>query len=233
MSGKPFAVSPRPPSTIDEMHRTRLIDGVGRSGAVWIYEADPDGIFRLVGHRSPRLRYRVSQGLVKWWQAVRHMPTHSANRPRYQSSIDRQLVAMAITEEMIAKKKVRVLNRINGVRAIYHVPPVEFDEALSSVAQAHATDMSGRWFYSSVSPEGKNSRDRLTEAGLTVQHYGDALAAGGLYYAVYVVRALIGGRGNWNPSPITDETFTRVGLGRAPYWIDEPRNSIWCALLTT
>jgi hypothetical protein len=69
-----------PPMTLEELRRARLEGGLGRSGALWIYEADAAGMFRLVDHRPPRWRYRASQQVVRWWRSLRHQPSHRASR---------------------------------------------------------------------------------------------------------------------------------------------------------
>jgi hypothetical protein len=70
-----FAV---PPATIDELRRSPRIQGIGRSGAVWIYEADSAGTFRLVDHCPAHWHYRVLQHVVTWWRSVRHQQAHNA-----------------------------------------------------------------------------------------------------------------------------------------------------------
>jgi hypothetical protein len=67
-----------PPMTLEELRRARREEGLGRSGAVWIYEADAAGMFRLVDHRPPRLHYRASQQVVRWWRSLRYQPLHRA-----------------------------------------------------------------------------------------------------------------------------------------------------------
>jgi hypothetical protein len=78
---------------------------------------------------------------------------------------------------------------------------------------------------------GQTPRDRLTEAGLTPQFYGEVITAARLITAYSIVLRLL----QWTRRSdlLINLRFTRVGLSRTLYWINDPHASIWCAVFTT
>jgi uncharacterized protein YkwD len=131
----------------------------------------------------------------------------------------------------IVTRDIRVAGEINKVRSRDHLEPLRHDEALSTLAEAHAMDMAERWYYDTVTPEGKSPRDQLTDAGLQPEYYGMVICAGRLLVAhSIVVRMLHSTR---RSGLLINPYFTSVGIGRAPYWFVEPDTSIWCALFTS
>ncbi len=91
------------------------------------------------------------------------------------------------------------------------------DEALSSVAQAHAEDMVNRAFFSHTNPDGLSAFDRLSNAGISYQAAAENIAAG----QTSAELAMDG----WMNSPghksnILGETYTKIGIGYYQnYWV--------------
>ncbi len=91
----------------------------------------------------------------------------------------------------------QMVEAINTERRARGLPPYQLDQQLRAVAQAHAQDLAQRGYMSHVTLEGKTYLDRLQEAGLNPQWYGE----------------------NIQLSVRTADEAVRDGLAR---WMDDP-----------
>ncbi|MEX0710201.1 MAG: Ig-like domain-containing protein [Chloroflexota bacterium] len=67
------------------------------------------------------------------------------------------------------------LNQINAARAAYGLPALRLDNAISSVAQAHAADLMANNYFSHTNLQGMNTADRLRAAGIVFGWSGENL----------------------------------------------------------
>jgi uncharacterized protein YkwD len=67
------------------------------------------------------------------------------------------------------------LNQINAARAAYGLPALRLDNAISSVAQAHAADLMANNYFSHTNLQGLKTADRLRAAGLVFGWSGENL----------------------------------------------------------
>ncbi|MBI5277048.1 MAG: CvpA family protein [Burkholderiales bacterium] len=70
----------------------------------------------------------------------------------------------------------RMLDMVNAERAEHGLKPLQADRELQQVARAHSRDMFARGYFSHVSPEGEDLRDRLDEAHARYLAAGENLA---------------------------------------------------------
>src|SRR5579884_958817 len=76
-----------------------------------------------------------------------------------------QFPAVKLTEEQLHELKLQALKRINADRALENLPPVEFDELSSTVADAHCRDVVDRGVISHWSTDGRKPYMRYSWAG--------------------------------------------------------------------
>lgn len=67
---------------------------------------------------------------------------------------------------------------VNQHRASVGCEPLDWDQEVAAVAQAHSEDMVNRGFFDHVNPDGASAGDRLTEAGVGWSRWGENIAAG-------------------------------------------------------
>ncbi len=116
----------------------------------------------------------------------------------------------------LAQARLAILARINAVRKVHALRPVELDEALNSVAQAYSERMSSQNFFSHVAPDGSDLRKRLQSAG-----YGYRVAAENLGLAAGALAA----HSSIEQSPghlrnLIDGRHARLGVGVAYQKVD-------------
>jgi uncharacterized protein YkwD len=114
------------------------------------------------------------------------------------------------------------LNQINASRAQYGFAPLVLDNAITSVANAHAWDMMNYGYFSHTGRDGSSVRTRLSRAGVPYSHAGENICE---YTGIGMNGTL-----NWchsafmsEPYPgynnhianILDPDFRRVGVGIA------------------
>ncbi len=103
---------------------------------------------------------------------------------------------------------------INADRARVGCPPLQWDGAAASAAQAHSDDMARRNYFSHTSPEGRTVVDRMRAQGADYRSLGENIAMG-QRNAAEVVRG-------WLTSPghranIENCRYTRAGVGFREY----------------
>jgi uncharacterized protein YkwD len=104
-----------------------------------------------------------------------------------------------------------IVERINAVRAIYGVPPLEADPALNGVAQSYAERMGKENFFAHVGPDGSDLQSRLQRAGYPYRAAAENLGlAGGPIAAHFSIERSPGHRRN-----LIEGAYTRVGVGVA------------------
>lgn len=69
-----------------------------------------------------------------------------------------------------------MVNAVNTERQANGLPPYQVDEELATVARSHAQDMARRGYMSHVTLEGETYSDRLEEAGITPQWWGENIS---------------------------------------------------------
>jgi len=104
-----------------------------------------------------------------------------------------------------------IFRKTNEERAKAGLPALILDGTLTSVARAHSQDMSSRNFFGHVNPDGKNSFDRIKEAGVTYSSAGENIAGGPTADIIMT---------NWMNSSghranILKSSFGKVGIGVA------------------
>lgn len=141
-----------------------------------------------------------------WWR----LNIESLVPPQIYSNSNQATLAEQIVEET------------NATRARYGLNPVERDERLDRVAQAHAIDCTTRDYWSHTTPEGLGSRDRIEAAtGIKVKAGAENSSAGipGINTARQVVRG-------WELSPghralLLNPDVRYIGVGVYVYSADE------------
>jgi uncharacterized protein YkwD len=104
----------------------------------------------------------------------------------------------------------------NAERQKYGLRPYQLDPELAAVARAHALDMAERGYRSHTTLEGKTYTDRLEEAGLAPQWWGEniGLSVRPLQEAAPDMLA------RWLDDPphranVLHEQYTHIGIGVA------------------
>jgi uncharacterized protein YkwD len=104
-----------------------------------------------------------------------------------------------------------IVERINAVRKIYGVAPLEPDPTLNAVAQAYAERMGKENFFAHAGPDGSDLRARLEGAGYRYGAAAENLGlAGGPIAAHFSIERSPGHRRN-----LIEGAFTHVGVGVA------------------
>lgn len=119
--------------------------------------------------------------------------------------------------------------RYCGSRWMPAVPPVRYDPALARAADAHASDMAHRNYFSHKSPEGEDFVSRIRNSGYQGDAGGENLAMG-LPDATSVVAGWLDSPGHCEN--LMERAWTDMGLGYAQahypgytslftYWVQE------------
>lgn len=100
----------------------------------------------------------------------------------------------------------------NGCRAINGIKPLKYNEQLGEVAYEHSADMGKRDYFSHVSPDGDDPKDRIINKDIIGACCGENIAAG--YADAFVVTDA------WYNSfdhreNVLDPEFTQLGVGVA------------------
>lgn len=111
------------------------------------------------------------------------------------------------TPDSQAEEKMLIL--VNAERAKQNLPPLVGDNTLKQVAQAHASDMLTRGYFSHYTPEGISPFDRMSAAGITYEYAGENLAfSPNVDLAMQGLMQSPGHRAN-----ILSPNFRKVGIG--------------------
>jgi uncharacterized protein YkwD len=110
----------------------------------------------------------------------------------------------------------QMVEAINAERQAHGLLPYQLDQQLRAVAQAHAQDLAQRGYMSHITLEGKTYLDRLQEAGLNPQWYGENIQLS-VRMANEAVRD---GLARWMDDPLHRDNVlhprhTHIGLGVA------------------
>lgn len=107
--------------------------------------------------------------------------------------------------------KLRVLERINKLRAGHKVAPLTRDFALDAVADAYAKRMADELFFAHVAPDGSDVRSRLKAAKYQYSTAGENLGlASGPLAAHFGIEHSPGHRKN-----LMEPAYTKAGIGSA------------------
>jgi uncharacterized protein YkwD len=71
-----------------------------------------------------------------------------------------------------------VIALTNQQRALYGLPPLTANSALTSAAAVHSNDMADNNFFSHTGSDGSNPGQRISRAGYSYYTYGENIAAG-------------------------------------------------------
>ncbi|MCY4179772.1 MAG: CAP domain-containing protein [Litoreibacter sp.] len=85
---------------------------------------------------------------------------------------------VAQNAEAPAARLALLSSELNGARQSNGRAPLKFNQRLQAAAQAHADDMARRGFFSHVSPDGRDLRDRLAGAGYRFCFAAENIAQG-------------------------------------------------------
>jgi len=111
----------------------------------------------------------------------------------------------------LAEARSVILARINAVRKVHGLRPVELDEVLNSVAQTYSERMSSQNFFAHVAPDGSDLRKRLHSAGYDYQVAAENLGlATGALAAHFSIEQSPGHLRN-----LIDGRHARLGIGVA------------------
>lgn len=125
--------------------------------------------------------------------------------------------------------RLRLLTRVNALRASASVGPVKPDVRLDAVAQTYAERMASQRFFAHISPEGDALPDRLERAGYAYQSSGENLGmASGPLAAHAAIEESPGHRKN-----LLDPAFERIGFGLARQARDGGSDLLLVELLAT
>lgn len=103
----------------------------------------------------------------------------------------------------------QMLQMINNERAKQHLPPLQMDSTLTTVARAHCQDMFQRGYFSHLTPEGRDPLIRMHDADINYTAAGENLAlAQTLQIAHNGLMHSPGHRAN-----ILNPAYTKVGIG--------------------
>lgn len=112
-----------------------------------------------------------------------------------------------VVDEVAQRDSVVVLGNAERTRA--GLVPLQPDEQLDTIAQAHARDMAQREYFGHISPDGTDLTMRLRSAGVGFRAAGENI--GGNSSADAVVRAWLDSPGH--RANLLGQEFTRIGVG--------------------
>ncbi len=102
-----------------------------------------------------------------------------------------------------------MLGLLNGERTQIGLPALKKDQALTSVARAHAKDMFERGYFSHYTPEGSSPFDRMERAGIQFSAAGENLALAPSVQLAH--QGLMNSKGH--RENILSSDFGKVGIG--------------------
>jgi uncharacterized protein YkwD len=120
-----------------------------------------------------------------------------------------------------SEQRKAVVTATNAERAKAGCAALATKSALGNVAQAHATDMAARKYFSHTSKDGRTFADRLGGSGLSFRTGGENIARG-QRNAAEVVAAWMSSDGHRRN--ILNCAFTAIGVGydvRGNYWVQD------------
>lgn len=103
------------------------------------------------------------------------------------------------------------VDRVNAHRTSIGLSPLVWHSEVAAVATAHSQDMEDRDFFSHTNPDGEDPGDRLAEAGISRQAWGENIAWGYSTGAA-VLSAWLASSGH--RANIENGTFTHHGVGK-------------------
>jgi uncharacterized protein YkwD len=121
----------------------------------------------------------------------------------------------------------QLLNLINAERSTRGLAPLDADNLLRQVAEAHSQDMVNRRFFSHTNPDGLDPAERLEQAGYEAIAWGETLGAG--YTSA---TAMFNGwiSSSSHTAILFSPDYTEIGLG---YVAGGPYGHYWTAILAT
>ncbi len=125
--------------------------------------------------------------------------------------------------DLIAVRK-EMFARVNALRAGANLAPLTDDPRLDTAAQKHADDMLARHFYSHLTPEGLNPRDRIEDAGFFSPLVAENIAEGEFSVADVVDGWM---RSEAHRANILDPRMTTLGVGLAVGRFEDRLRILW------
>lgn len=126
-------------------------------------------------------------------------------------SAQRQAHARQPEPSSVPESRTALVTRINALRKVHNLTPLQLDEALNSVAQSFSEQMAQQNFFAHVAPDGSDLRRRLQKAGYRYQVAGENLGmATGPLAAHFCIEQSPGHLRN-----LIDGRYTRTGIGVA------------------
>ena len=87
-------------------------------------------------------------------------------------------ITITAQESSFEKWANQVLIITNNERSKNNLPPLQWDNSLAELAEAHCKDMINRNFFSHDNPDGETPFDRMKKAGISYWAAGENIAAG-------------------------------------------------------
>lgn len=91
---------------------------------------------------------------------------------------DKRTVTITAQESNFEEWARQVLILTNNERGKYGLTPLQWDDSLAALAEAHCKDMINRNFFSHNNPDGETPFDRMKQAGISYLAAGENIAAG-------------------------------------------------------
>ncbi len=123
---------------------------------------------------------------------------------------DTPLPPRPLTEAEIRDFAAQVITLANQERAVYGLPPLVANAALTTAAVRHSQDMATNDFFSHTGSDGSNPGQRITQAGYVWYTYGENIAAG-YSSPSSVVAGWMGSAGH--RANILNHCFQDIGVG--------------------
>ena len=117
----------------------------------------------------------------------------------------------------LQEAQTRIWNRINALRAGFHLTPVTLSPELNQIALSYAQKMASEHFFSHISPEGSNLQSRLRAAHFAYLNAGENLGMASDPLAAHFAIELSPG----HRETLLDAKYSQVGVGITPHIIVE------------
>jgi len=125
-------------------------------------------------------------------------------------AVDPAVLAKFRAELLVAVNKARAVARTCGTTKYPAVPALTAATKLDTAAQAHATDMVTKNFFSHTGSDGSQPWDRMTRAGYSWSAAGENIAAGNSTVAATMDQWL---KSAGHCANIMGKNFTQIGFG--------------------
>ncbi len=127
----------------------------------------------------------------------------------------------------IAEARSAILVRINALRKMHALAPLQLEDALDSIAQAYSERMASQNFFAHVAPDGSDLRRRLQSGGYSYRSAGENLGlAAGPLAAHFNIEQSPGHLRN-----LIDSRYTRLGVGIAHQKMDGRAQAVLTEIL--